>query len=170
MTGPSIPPATSTPQVTAPNAPVLDTSPDAFPSAGSLPSTRAPLVPGPLGRMSIGRMGLYAMGAIGLLFVAKAVLHTDPVAAMTTELQAVGAAETVYHGTHGEFTASLPALQAVSKVKLTAQLVQFTAGKSGYQMTLRHNDTEKQCSLIAGSFKTLGGPPEVSCETVPTPK
>ncbi len=170
MTGPSIPPATPTPQVTAPSTPVRDMSNDTFTSAGALPATRAPLVPGLLGRMSIGRMGLYAIGVIGLLFVAKAALRTDPVAAMTTELQAVGAAETVYHGTHGEYTASLPALQSVSKVKLTAQLVQFTAGKNGYQMTLRHNDTEKQCSLIAGSFKTLGGPPEVSCETVPAPK
>ena len=121
--------------------------------------------------MSVGRMVLYAVGAVVLLFTARTILHTDPVKEMTDELYRIGAAETAYRGTHPAFTSSIVELQrADRKVKLQSQLVQFEAGKNGYQLIVRHKDTDKECSLIAGSFKPIGGEPEVTCASVATPK
>ena len=129
------------------------------------------VVPGALGGIPIGRIVLYTAVAVVLLFAAKAVLYRDPVKEMTEELYRVGTAETVYRGSHPGYTASLAELQQQDRrVTLHSQLVQFEAGANGYEVVVRHANTDQQCTLAAGAFKSLGGEPEVTCTHVAPPK
>jgi hypothetical protein len=164
MTGPSIPPSDPRPDRPAERPYLAGQS-----ANGPLVSQLA--VPAPLGGIPIGRILLYIAGAVVLLFTAKAVLYHDPVSEMTEELYRVGTAETTYRGTHPRYSASLAELQQQDRnIKLHSQLVQFEAGANGYEMVVRHSNTDQQCTLLAGSFKALGGEPEVTCTHVAPPK